>query len=494
MQKKSPISAVSAASSTGNARISGQQKEQALGMADYLRRLDMVDGLDFIAFMEYCSYVSANAAALGIYDFDAEYAIGEVRRNLGNKYLATDFVEYYAGLCSQNPELPDLRGISFHIHDLSEVISGWAVASLESFLPSSSRYTEDVDGSVAQSTWLYLADIYSSGIAGKDVSEYSSSMSIAELVVRLADVEGKSVLDFVCGNGVYLSTALALGATSICGRDINAQAVLRARILCFFANAAAPRDLVVSSVFSSANSASSVQRVIAAPPLGGRLRERDIQERGYCANVVKALVGENAVGTLEMEDFCVAKALASLTDDGVAVMHVSASFLFHQQKARQMLRRALVEGGYLQTVIELPGGCIPSTRVKSALLIIGKRPSDEGILIVDLDSKDLTDKGYVAKSRGRCEITDAGISWLAKMVEQRDEVPLVSTVVDRERILASGSNLCYATYGDVLDYGTILDETRSNEDILGDIRAAQASIDSLGEQIADILNSIEKKG
>ena len=29
---------------------------------------------------------------------------------------------------------------------------------------------------------------------------------------------------------------------------------------------------------------------------------------------------------------------------------------------------------------------------------------------------------------------------------------------------------------------------------MGDIKAALASIDSLGEQIADILNSIEKKG
>ena len=195
-----------------------------------------------------------------------------------------------------------------------------------------------------------------------------------------------------------------------------------------------------------------------------------------------------------MEDFCVAKAFASLADDGIAILHVSASFLFHQQKARQTLRRVLVEGGNLQTVIELPGGVIPGTGVKSALLVIAKQPTDEGVLIIDLDSKEIADKGYVSKGRGRCDITDAGIGWLTKVVQNRDEIPLVSTVAERDAIVKSGSNLCYSTYGDVFDYDSILAETRSTQDIVDDIKAAQMSIDSLGEQIADILNSIEKKG
>lgn len=130
----------------------------------------------------------------------------------------------------------------------------------------------------------------------------------------------------------------------------------------------------------------------------------------------------------------------------------------------------------------------------SALLVIGKQPSDDGVLIVDLDSKELADKGYVSKGRGRCEITEAGINWLVKTVEEHEEIPLVSTIADRERILASGSNLCYSTYGDVFDYDSILAETRSTEDIMSDIKAARASVDSLGGQIADILNIIKKKG
>lgn len=495
MQKEQgSISAPTVTSNLITARIADRQKVQIMGTRDYLRGLDMADRLDFIAFMDYCTYVSANAVSLGINDFDAKYSVAEVCRNLGNEYLASDFVEYYAGLCSQSPKLPDLRGISFQTHDLSEIISNWAASNYGVFGALPSFYVEDADHSVALSTWLNLADLYSSGIVGKHASETSSSFSIAELVVRLADVSGKSVLDFVCGNGTYLSSALAQGAASVRGGDINTQAVMRARILCFFANTAASRDLVVASALSRDISASPAQRVLVAPPLGMHLREYDIPDKSYFAEVVAHFSGDTNVQIRSMEDFCVAKAFDSLTDDGLAVLHVSASFLFHQQKVRQTLRGALVEGGHLRTVIELPGGCIPNTMVKSALLVIGKRPVEDGVLIVDLDSKELADKGYVTKGRGRCEITDAGIDWLVKTVEERDEIPLVSTVADRERILASGSNLCYSTYGDVFDYDTILDETRPTEEIMSDIRAAQVSVDSLGVQIADILNSIEKKG
>lgn len=56
----------------------------------------------------------------------------------------------------------------------------------------------------------------------------------------------------------------------------------------------------------------------------------------------------------------------------------------------------------LQTVIELPGGIIPGTGVKSVLLVIAKQFTDQGVLIVDLDRKEIADKSYVSKGRGRC--------------------------------------------------------------------------------------------
>lgn len=458
--------------------------------ADAMRPYDPTDTLDLSAFMLYCSYVSRNADELGLEDFDPSFSIDEVRDRLGNTYVAAQFVDYYAGLCVQNVNLPDLRGIDLRAHDLSKSITTW----VEMLGFSGLSLMENGDYETAATIQAVLAEMFASDSWGRYSGEYATPLPIADLAARLAGVDGKTVVDFACGNGIYLASALSRGAASACGRDINIQAVMRAKISCFFADPTARHDIAVADALTAASATAPAQCVFVAPPLGTRLREFDIQERGYYADVMASIVGDGAVRAPNMEDFCVAKAFASLAEGGVAVLHVSASFLFRLQRARQALRSALVEGGYLQTVIELPGGVIPGTGVKSALLVIGKQPTNDGVLIVDLDSKALADKGYVTKSRGRCEITEAGVDWLVKTVEEREEIPLVSTVADRERILASGSNLCYSTYGDVFDYDSILAEIRSTKDIMGDIRAAQASIDSLSEQIADILNSIEKKG
>jgi predicted RNA methylase len=445
---------------------------------------------DFAVFMLYCSYVSRNADELGLEDFDTSFSIDEVKACLGNTYVAASFVEYYAGLGAKNDSLPDLRGIELRSHDLSKAI----VACAELLEASELSLMESDSYEIASVIQLVLAEACTSGYWGKEAGEHNTPLSVADLATRLADVEGKTVLDFACGNGVYLAAALSRGSASVCGRDINGQAVMRAKISCFFADPTKKHDIATANALSVGLSTAPAQRVFVAPPLGYRLREFDLPDKSYYVNMVGSLAeGENAKSP-DVEDFFVAKALASLTNDGIAILHVSASFLFRQQRARQALRCSLVEGGFLRTVIELPGGVIPGTGVKSALVVIGKQPTDDGVFIVDLDSKELVDKGYLAKGRGRCEITEAGIDWLARTVEQRDEIPLVSTIADREEILASGGNLCYSAYGDVFDYGSILDKTRTTEDIMGDIRAAQASINSLGEQIADILNSIEQKG
>lgn len=458
--------------------------------AGEMRRDDPGEAIDLSAFMLYCSYVSRNVDELGLEDFDLSFSVDEAGDRLGNAYVATTFVDYYAGLCTQNDCLPDLRGADLRTHDLSGAISSWAAMLDDSGL----SLMEGGDYETASTIGFVLAEMYASASWGRHGGEFATPLSIANLATRLADVEKKTVLDFACGSGVYLTSALSKGAASICGRDISPQAVMRAKIGCFFADPTAKHDIAAADALVAASATAPAQRIFVAPPFGMRLREFDIQEKGYYADVMASVVDDAAVRTPSMEDFCVAKAFRSLADDGVAVLHVSASFLFHQQKARQALRGALVEGGYLRTVIELPGGIIPGAGVKSALLVIGKQPSNEGVLIVDLDSRELDSKGYVVKGRGRCEITSEGIDWLVKTVDGRDEIPLVSTIADRERILASSSNLCYSAYGDVFDYGAVLDEARSAKDIMGDIRKARASIDLLSEQITEILNSIEKEG
>lgn len=343
--------------STPDGKDLGSRLQKLLGSyADEMRRYEPNETLDLSAFMLCCSYVSRDADELGLEDFDIGFSIDEARKRLGNAYVAANFVDYYAGLCTQNDKLPDLRGIDFRTHDLSKAISSWA-AMLDS---SGLRLMEGDGYETASAIQLVLAEAYASDSWGRRGGEFATPLPIADIATRLADVEGKTVLDFACGSGVYLASALSKGATLACGRDINLQAAMRAKIICFFAKPMARHDIAEADALTAASATVPAQRVFVAPPLGIRLREFDIQDEGYYADVMATAVGDASVRAPNMEDFCVAKAFSSLADDGLAVLHVSASFLFHQQRARQALRSALVEYGYLQTVVELPGGVIPA--------------------------------------------------------------------------------------------------------------------------------------
>ena len=447
---------------------------------------DRGEGIVLSAFLLYCSYVSRNHYDLTLDDLFYDFEIDGVRDCLGNDYLAAEFIDYYAGLHEQDPSLLDLRGTTFAIQDLSKAIFQWVSLLDESGL----SLMEWPDDRVANTLKDVLVEVLMAGPLGKETAEHTSSPSVARLVARLADVNEKSVLDFVCGNGLFLSAALDNGAKEVKGADVNYQSVALTKILCFFSGPHCGRDIITVDALSAASATLSAQRVLAAPPLGVRLREHDISERGYVSDVFGCLSDEAGAKSFFFEDYCIAKALACLTEGGIAVLHVSASLLFHQQKGRQALRRALVEGGLLRAVIELPGGCVPGTTVKSALLVIGKETTDDGVFIVDLDCKDLPGAGYLEKGRGRCDITDKGIDWVAGLVARREEVSLVSTVVERGDMLATGYNLCYSAYGDVYDISSALSETRSSEEIMGDIKAAQEAIERLDGRIDDILRSI----
>ena len=451
---------------------------------------DMDDALDFAAFMLYCSYVSRNAEGLGVVGLDVDYSIDEVKNNLGNKYVAGDFIKAYASL-KAGCGLPDLSGASFSVPDLSKAIVAWCDALTASGL---SLMEGDDTFAAAKTIRDVLVEVGSSDRWQAGYGASSSSRSISELAVRLAGVEGKSVLDFACGDGVFLSCAESSGAGSVYGRDADPIAVTRSQISCFFADPTCPADVRAADALQPDPSFPGVvHRILVAPPLGMQLRGSE-GDSPYIAQAYRAALGELPVRSRNVEDFFVAKALASLDVEGVAVVHVSASFLFHQQKARQALRRALIEHGHVRAVIELPGGCVPGSSVKSALLVLGKSRGDDGVLIVDLDSKELSDKGYVNKGRGKCEITAEGIEWLVHAIETREEIEMVSTLVPTDKALEGDCNLCYSAHGAVYDFTSALEARRSAAEIKDEADAAHAIIDELGKQVDSILSALEKQG
>ena len=454
-----------------------------------MRGYSPTDNLDITALMLYCSYVSRNADDLGIEDFNFRYSIDRVLDLLGNQYLAMDFFYYYKELCTKNAVMPDLRDMTLYPCDLSKAITSW-VKILDA---SKLSLVEGMNLKTAHTIQKVLAEMMTSANLGRSEAASSSQLPIAELVVNLAGVEGKDVLDFACGNGIYLATALSHGARAVHGRDININATFVAKILCFFADPRHAHDVSDADALTAESVTKESQRVLVSSPAGMLLNDYGISDKDYFVETYEKLIGKDGPRSRNFEDFCVAKAIDSLEGGGIAILHVSTSFLFHQQKGREAVRRAIVDEGYLRTVIELPGGCVPGTGIKSALLVLQKEPTGEGVYIIDFDSKGLDGKGFVNKGRGQSEITETGIEWLLKTIAKREEITLVSTLVDREKVLATGSRLSYSDYGDVFDYQSVLDQTRTTIEITADIAATKLKIEELDDQIATLLCDIDKE-
>lgn len=101
--------------------------------------------------------------------------------------------------------------------------------------------------------------------------------------------------------------------------------------------------------------------VLAAPPLGIRLREPRVLLDGST--------------TTDMSVAAVDLALQQLRPGGRAVLHVAAAFTF--QRTAERYRAYLAEQHRVAALVGLPGGAVPGTGVRSVLLVIERREPGE---------------------------------------------------------------------------------------------------------------------
>lgn len=446
----------------------------------------------FAAFLLYCTYVSDNHELLGIVGFDDSYAIANVGEKLGDEYVAKDFVSYYCALKSDKCDLPSIDHDRFRIANQARAITMWT----EEVERSGISLADDDSFAVAEQTALVLTDNEGLTRYGKTAGDCRSSQTLANLVTTLADVRGKTVLDFVCGVGTFLSTAEMKGASNTTGLDINLGAANLAKIVCFFASPICQSNISTGDVTNKdTNLLQGVDRVVAAPSVGMSIVCAGDDESSRVGKACRDVFPNEDLKIDHLEDFCVVEAIHCLNDEGKAVVQVAPGFLFQLHRNRLALRKALIESGYLQAVIELPGGTYAGTSIKSALLVLTKERKYDDVLLVDLNSKELTEDDIFMKDRRRiCEFTSQGVAWVEELVGNRRERDRVSALVSAEEFAKNDYNLCYSTYGQIVDVEALLCETRDADEIMRDIDAARSEVDELGKVISKLVASITKEG
>ncbi len=146
--------------------------------------------------------------------------------------------------------------------------------------------------------------------------------------------------------------------------------------------------------------------------------------------------------------------LAHLKPNGIAVMLIDAEITSRngskgEPTAERAIRSELVRAGHLRTVISnpwplsrRPGLMTQLTRAwlpKAVVLVFGKSPSPDGVLMVELAP-------LVARLRAGAVSPEHVTKEVVRMHRTRAEVPGITRLVQAEELLASGAVLTPAAY------------------------------------------------
>lgn len=445
---------------------------------------------DLIPKLFYASYVSANREMLGLSDFDERYVLPNAIREIGNTFSAVEYLSYFTKLQSPIYSFPEFED--------EYLCSGITLEQLRVWFEMVSRFNlEDDEGfSVAHAIREAITSIAMYDSLGKDSGEFATNDTLAELMISLAGVEGKRVCDFVCGNGTVLSLALEKGAREALGNDLDFRAANRAKITCFFGNPAGLSKITTENILFMDTPQSECDIVFAAPPIGARISPSN-SVRPHALNRFYALwyacFQEKVPDVKTLEEYCLLHALAGLDEDGIGILHMSTGFLYRSGKSETQIRDALVRGGFLQAVVELPAGAAFGTSVKTALFVLGRKRIFDDVLLIDMDSRALCDSGYYDKGRGRGSIrfTREGVDWLKDTIESRTEIPFVSRRITLEDYFGGGSVLSYARFGEVVDVEMALKGIRKTKDIVSDIEVQSKKIQESSNRIDALLAEME---
>lgn len=220
-------------------------------------------------------------------------------------------------------------------------------------------------------------------------SNFTTPPSLADLMVELAG-PATSVLDFTCGMGTLLGSALAAGTCVDCfAQDIDPAAVRITQLRQLFTRRVAPgvdgRSVVRlgDSLLSDAFPGMRVDVVLANPPFG-------LQNWGHDRLLYDSRWEFGGVPPrTEPELAWVQHALAHLKPGGYAVLLMPPAAA--QRPAGRRIRAELLRRGALQAVVALPPKLLPHTSIALHLWVL-RRPLDgarsaQCVLFVDTSPK-----------------------------------------------------------------------------------------------------------
>ena len=335
-------------------------------------------------------------------------------------------------------------------------------------------------------TYEYLMSMYASN-AGKSGGEYFTPQEVSELLARITVVgktEIDSVYDPACGSGsLLLKFDKVLGGhdkvrKGYFGQEINLTTYNLCRINMFLHGVNYEKFDIAhgDTLLDPAHVADQTfEAIVSNPPYSitwdGDTNPLLINDPRYApAGVLAPKSKADLAFTMHM--------LSCLAVNGTAAI-VEFPGVLYRGGAEEKIRRYLLDGNFVDAVIQLPPDLFFGTTIATCIVVLKKSKSDNKVLFIDASSQ-------FVKQGTKNTLTAANQDTILAAYVARKNTPHFTALVDHAAIKTNDYKLSVPSYVEADDTREKIDITKLNADLVGIVArqaALRAEIDAI---VADL--------
>ena len=157
--------------------------------------------------------------------------------------------------------------------------------------------------------------------------------------------------------------------------------------------------------------------------------------------------------------------------------------IFYRGGAEQKIRKYLVDGNFVETVIALPPNLFYGTSISVNILVLSRHKADTKTQFIDASGED-----FFKKQTNNNVLTDEHIERIVDIFDRKAPVEYVAALVDNSNIAENGYNLSVSSYVEAKDTREVIDIARLNAEVkqtVERIDALRADIDAIIKELED---------
>ena len=170
--------------------------------------------------------------------------------------------------------------------------------------------------------------------------------------------------------------------------------------------------------------------------------------------------------------------LSWLAPDGVAAI-VCFPGIFYRGGAEKKIRKYLVDGNYIDCIIQLPENLFFGTSISTCIMVMKKAKDDDKILFIDASKECI-------KVTNANKLTEDNIKNVLKYFTDRKDVEHVASLVSVDKIAEEDYNLSVSTYVEKEDTREKIDIVKLNAEIKEIVAREQVLRDEIDKIVAEI--------